>query len=186
MNLKKDINIYLFYFILFFFLFFIFRNNDHDGEFGSFDIEMEDSISNNNNNLSSGVDHLENEKFESMYIIDSPSDTCASNTTDDTIYTSSPSPVLPSTTTSAIPIPASSTAYTIPSTTTSDFEFNLSEFGFAQSHNAFNRRNFVPGKPSNNQIRPIAIPVSRSNNNNSSQFVYKKVKNNFFIYVIFI
>ncbi|CAB4476041.1 unnamed protein product [Rhizophagus irregularis] len=149
------------------------KNNDHDGELESFDIEMEDSIS-NNNNLSTTVDHLENEKFESMYIVDSPSDTCASNTTDDTIYTSSPSPVLPSTTTSAIPIPSSSTtAYTVPSTTSSDFDFNLTEFGFTQSHNAFNRRNFVPGKPSNNHIRPIAIPVSRSNNS-PSQFTYKK------------
>lgn len=144
---------------------------------------MEDSISNNNNLSTSGVsaDHLENEKFESMYIVDSPSSTCASNTTDDTIYTSSPSPVLPSTTTSAIPIPASSsTAYTVPSTTSPNFEFNLTDFDFTQSHNTFNRRNFVPGKPSNNQIRPIAIPVSRSNNI-PSQFTYKKVRNITFI-----
>ncbi|GBC08162.1 hypothetical protein RclHR1_07940001 [Rhizophagus clarus] len=152
------------------------KDNDHDSEFDPFDVEMEDSISNNNNNLSTGggvsMDHLDNEKFESMYLVDSPSDTCASNTTDDTIYTSSPSPVLPSSTTSAIPIPASTSAYTVSSTATSDFEFSMNEFGFTQPHNAFNRR-IVSGKPSNNHIRPIAIPVSRSNNN-PSQLTYKK------------
>src|SRR2546430_4038314 len=59
--------------------------------------------------------HINNEKIEAMFVddsfIDSPSDTTsASNTTDDTVYTSSPSPVLTSTTTQAIPIPVSSSS----------------------------------------------------------------------------
>ncbi|RIA92069.1 hypothetical protein C1645_766040 [Glomus cerebriforme] len=144
------------------------RSNDPDDVFEQFDVEMEDTLSNNNRNLPAGIDNSDNEKYENIYLVDSPSDTCASNTTDDTIYTSSPSPVLPSSTTSAIPIPTTTTtttAYTV-SSTPPDFGFNFNnEFGFTnQSHNSLSRRNFVPGKPSNIQSRPIAIPVSRANN----------------------
>jgi len=162
------------------------KNNDHGDIFGQFDMELDSFPCNNNfeRNLPAdiSVDHIDNEKIEAMFVddsfIDSPSDTTsASNTTDDTVYTSSPSPVLTSTTTQAIPIPVSSSsaAYTVPPT---DFEFNFSpnaeDFGFTQSHTLI-RKNMVTGKHSNIPgNRPIAIPVSRANNHHSSHLNFNK------------
>jgi len=158
------------------------KNNDRD-LFEHFDMELDSFPCNNHfeRNLPAGVsvDHLDNEKIEAMFVddsfIDSPSDTTsASNTTDDTVYTSSPSPVLASTT-PAIPIPVTSAAYTVPPT---DFEFNFDpnaeDFGFTQPH-AFIKKNMAPGKHSNlSGNRPIAIPVSRANNHNSSHLNLNK------------
>jgi hypothetical protein len=147
-----------------------------------------DSLSNNDNferNLP-----VDNEKIEAMFVddsfIDSPSDTTsASNTTDDTVYTSSPSPVLTSTTTPAIPIPVTSSAAYTP-----DFEFNFGpnteDFGFAQPH-AFTRKNMAPGKHSNIPgNRPIAIPVSRANNNNNNNHSSHLNFNNKKVFKIFL
>ncbi|CAG8576912.1 6942_t:CDS:2 [Funneliformis mosseae] len=165
-----------------------------------YDVEMGDSFSDDNScerDLPTGisVDHLDDHKFEEMFVddhahlVNSPSDTSTSNTDDNhSSYTSSPSPVLTSKT-SAIPIPvvSSSAAHTIPTTPSNGLEFNFSDTNAAEdfcfSHPSFslNRKNFVnfSGKPSNLQMRPIAIPVSRgvpNMSNSIGNYPFKKTQ----------
>ncbi|CAI2166144.1 7096_t:CDS:2 [Funneliformis geosporum] len=177
------------------------KNNVHGGISMSeqFDVEMGDSFSDDDGcerdlPTSTSVDHLEDHKFEEMFVddahlVNSPSDTSTSNTDDNhSSYTSSPSPVLTSKT-SAIPIPvvSSSAAHTTPITPSNELEFNFSgtnateDFCFSHPSFSLNRKNYVnfPGKTSNLQMRPIAIPVSRgvSNMNNSvGNYPFKKTQ----------
>ncbi|CAG8806704.1 35768_t:CDS:2, partial [Racocetra persica] len=105
----------------------------------------------------------------------SPPDTSSNPDDNLSVYTSTPSPVLTSSTTSAIPIPVSSASnnYNPPLTTSPTnchYEFIPTSEGFRLNPQALKRNyvNNISGKPMMYNDRSFAIPVSRSQIFNST------------------
>ncbi|KAF0391989.1 nitrogen regulatory protein areA [Gigaspora margarita] len=136
------------------------------------DMDMEDSLNKIDRHLNVDMDH---DDYNSILVDDpthapfvmSPADS-ASNTDDNlSVYNSTPSPVLTSSTIPAIPIPVSSTSnnYNPPLMTSPTIEF-ITPDGFRFQNSQQNiRRNY--GKPMYSG-RSFAIPVSRSQIFNST------------------
>ncbi|CAG8507224.1 2913_t:CDS:2 [Cetraspora pellucida] len=114
----------------------------------------------------------------------SPPDTSSNPDDNLSVYNSTPSPVLSSSTTSAIPIPVSSASnnYNPPLTTSPTnchYEFIPTSEGFRLQNPPSIKRNYanVSGKPMIYNDRSFAVPVSRSqifNSTGTQGFPYKK------------
>ncbi|CAG8454718.1 5047_t:CDS:2 [Dentiscutata erythropus] len=151
---------------------------DADNALLSLDMDMDDSLNKIDRHLHVDMDQ---DDYNSMLddhthapFVMSPPDTSASNTDDNlSVYTSTPSPVLTSSTIPAIPIPVSSASnnYNLPlatSPTNCSFEFITPEgLRFTSPQNF--KRNYMnfPGKPIM-YTRSFAIPVPRSQVFNST------------------
>ncbi|CAG8445877.1 10879_t:CDS:2 [Gigaspora rosea] len=134
------------------------------------DMDMEDSLNKIDRHLNVDMDHddynaiLVDDPTHAPFVM-SPADTSASNTDDNlSVYNSTPSPVLTSSTIPAIPIPASSASnnYNPPLTTSPTIEFITPDgFRFQNSQNIRrNYMNFSAGKPMYSG-RSFAVPRSQ-------------------------
>ncbi|CAG8598367.1 4098_t:CDS:2, partial [Dentiscutata heterogama] len=151
---------------------------DADNTLLSLDMDMDDSLNKIDHHLNVDMDQDDYNSMLDDHIhapfVMSPTDTSASNTDDNlSVYNSTPSPVLTSSTIPAIPIPVSSASnnYNLPLTTSPTncpFEFITSEgLRFTSPQNL--KRNYMnfPGKPIM-YTRSFAIPVPRSQIFNST------------------
>ncbi|CAG8574050.1 926_t:CDS:2, partial [Racocetra fulgida] len=168
------------------------KDADNNVETALLSLDMEDMEMDSLNKLDRHLTvNMDQDDYNAILVDDahapfvmSPPDTSSNPDDNLSVYTSTPSPVLTSSTTSAIPIPVSSASnnYNPPLTTSPTnchFEFIPTSEGFRLNPQALKRNyvNNISGKPMMYNDRSFAIPVSRSqifNSTGTHGFPYKK------------